>query len=114
MFFIININVNILKSYCNFVPKIIKMEYSYDYEHSSNIRKEEAVSRSEATGKTALTKAGIQSLAGAILLGFLLFLSSNQDNLFMKELIAVSIIWTLVSLVRLQGEPQKQTSNEKR
>ncbi|MDX1332299.1 MAG: hypothetical protein R3252_04645 [Robiginitalea sp.] len=90
------------------------MDYSYDYEHSSNLRKEKEISRSEAGPRTLLTKAGIQSLAGAILLGFLLFLSSNQDNLFMKELIAVSIIWTLVSLVRMQGEPNKQSPNEKR
>jgi hypothetical protein len=90
------------------------MDYSYDYEHSSNLSKEKEVSQAGADSRVFPTKAGIQSLAGAILLGILLFLSSNQDNLFMKELIAVSIIWTLVSLVRMQGEPNKNTPNEKR
>lgn len=90
------------------------MDYSYDYKHSSNLSKEEAVSRAGADSRAFPTKVGIQSLAGAILLGFLLFLSSSQDNLFMKELIAVSIIWTLVSLVRMQGETDKNTPNEKR
>ena len=89
------------------------MDYSYDFKHTSNLDKDEAASRSEAGSKPAVTKAGIQSLAGGVLLVFLLFLSSNQDNLFMKELIAVSIIWCLVSLVRLQGEPNHTASYEK-
>ena len=79
------------------------MDYSYDYKQSSNLRGEKGFTRSKPWSKPALSKAGTQSLAGAILLGFLLFLSSNQNNLFMNELIALSVIWTLLSLVRLQG-----------
>jgi hypothetical protein len=114
MFFIINININILKSCCNFALKIRDMDYSYDYKHSKNLRKEDEASLRASGSRAGLNKAGLQSLAGAILLAFLLFLSSNQDDLFMKELVAVSIIWTLVSLVRLQGEPDKNTPDEKR
>ncbi|MEJ2584813.1 MAG: hypothetical protein P8Z38_07145 [Robiginitalea sp.] len=90
------------------------MDYSYDYEQSRNLRKEKDESRSGAWTNPILSKAGIQSLSGAVLLGFLLILSSNQNNLFMNELISVSVIWILVSLVRLQGEPDKITSHEKR
>lgn len=92
----------------------IAMEYSYDYKHTRNLGEEGVSSRSKEGAKPAVTKAGIQSLAGGILLGFLLFLSSNQDNLFMRELIAVSIIWCLVSLVRLQGAPNNNASHEER
>ena len=90
------------------------MDYSYDYKQSQNFSKEERVSRSETGSKITLTRAAVQSLAGAVLLGILLFLSSQQNDLFMKELIVVSIIWTLVSLVRVQGEPHKNTPHEKR
>jgi hypothetical protein len=83
------------------------MDYSYDYKQARNLSEKEVSSHSKTHSKPIVTKAGIQSLAGAVLLVFLLFLSSNQDNLFMNELIAVSVIWTLVSLVRLQGEPHK-------
>jgi hypothetical protein len=90
------------------------MDYSYDYNHSSDLSKTNAESGSKSLGVADLSKATVQSLAGAILMGLLLYLSSTLDNLFMNELIAVSIIWGLVSLVRLQAEPSKNTSNEKR
>ncbi len=86
------------------------MDYSYDYKESSNIRGGEGIARS----RPLLSKTGIQSLAGAVLLAALLILSGNLDNLFMNELVAVSVIWALVSLVRLQGDSAKNTSDEKR
>lgn len=93
--------------------KLKNMDYSYDYNHSGDLSKEKEETRSKALGIPTLSKAAVQTFAGAILLGFLLFLSSTLDNLFMNELIAVSIIWGLISLVRLQGEPRKNTFHEK-
>ena len=89
------------------------MDYSYDYNHSGDLSKEKAESGSKTLAVPAFSKATVQSLAGAILLGLLLYLSSTLDNLFMNELIAVSIIWGLVSLLRLQAEPRKITFHEK-
>ena len=89
------------------------MDYSYDYNHRGEMSSEKEDSPSRSLPVPTLSKACIQSLAGAILLGALLFLSSSMENLFMNELIAVTIIWSLVSLVRLQGEPRKNKSYEK-
>lgn len=88
------------------------MDYSYDY--TTDLNKEKEDSRSKAPGLAALSKTAVQILAGTILLGFLLLLSSSLDYLFMNELITVSVIWGLVSLVRLQGEPRKNASHEER
>lgn len=93
--------------------KLIDMDYSYDYNHSGDLSKEKDDPGSKALRLPAISKAGIQSFTGAILFGLLLFLSSTLDNLFMNELITVSIIWSLVSLVRLQGEPRKNKFYEK-
>ena len=90
------------------------MDYSYDYKQTRDLSEQEVSAHSKTHSKPTVTKAGIQSLAGAVLLVFLLFLSSNQDNLFLNELIAVSVIWTLVSLVRLQGEPNNNVFHEER
>lgn len=87
------------------------MDYSYDYTRDLNREKEDT--RSKAWGLQSLSKAGVQILAGSLLLALLLFLSSTLDNLFLNELIAVSVVWGLVSLVRLQEEPRKNAFHEK-
>ena len=90
------------------------MAYSYDYNRTADLREGESRSRTETQSEgTRLSKAALQSLAGGLMLGILLVLSGNANGLFMKELISVSAVWALVSLVRLQGEPNS-TGQEKR
>lgn len=88
------------------------MAHSYNYKHASDIQGKDYNMKAERalSGRSVMQ---IRALAGAIFLGMLLLWSWSMDNLFMTELLCVSGIWLLVSLVKLQSEPQNH-SDEKR
>lgn len=89
------------------------MGYLYDYEHSGDMETRKSESREGVSlGGLTISLPLLQSLAGGLLLAFLLFASSNAGNLYMKELTIFAIIWTLVSLVRLRGESKPTSYDE--
>jgi hypothetical protein len=90
------------------------MAYSFNYKHTADFEREESKRSSDANlQRPVISKTKIGVLASAVFLGLLLFCSWSLDSLFMRELIAVTCVWGLVSMVKLQSEP-KNTSHEKR
>ena len=90
------------------------MAFSYNFKHTADFETENRErSQSSAPSKTAVNRATLQIIAGSVLLAALLLGSWSLDNLFMTELVAISFIWGLISLIRLKSEPKK-TTYEKR
>jgi hypothetical protein len=85
------------------------MAYSYDFKHSAEFKTEtqEAKPRSSSSKSTYVNRTLLEVIAGSVLLGILLIGSRSMDNLFMTELIAISFVWGLISLIRLKSEPTK-------
>jgi hypothetical protein len=85
------------------------MAYSYDFKHSAEFKTEtrEAKPRSSSSENTYVNRTLLEVIAGSVLLGILLIGSRSMDNLFMTELIAISFVWGLISLIRLKSEPTK-------
>jgi hypothetical protein len=87
------------------------MAYSYNYKHTADFEREESKHSSEANlERPTISKTKIGVLASGFFLGLLLLCSWSLDSLFMRELIAVTFIWGLVSMVKLQSEPSKHLS----
>jgi len=90
------------------------MAFSYNFKHTADFDRENRErSQSSSTSKTVVNRTTLQVIAGSVLLVVLLLGSWSLDNLFMTELIAISFIWGLISLIRLKSEPNK-TNYEKR
>ena len=90
--------------------KIESMAFSYNFKHASEVPQKQTKSTSGYRGHSlnlSGTQAGV--LAGSIFLGLLLLWSWSLGNLFMTELLTVTAVWLLVSLVKLQSEPKKYT-----
>lgn len=85
------------------------MAHSYDFKHTSELKSEEREAGLKRTVEegSLLTRTQLVIIAGSIVLGFLLYGSWSLDNLFMKELIAVTAVWGFVSLIRLKSQPKK-------
>jgi hypothetical protein len=88
------------------------MAHSFNYKHTSDIQEKKYETKDERV-LPGLSLAQIWVLAGTVFLGMLLLWSWSLDNLFMTELLTVSGIWFLISLVKLQSEP-KNSNDEKR
>ena len=90
------------------------MAYSYNFKHTAELKREDTKPAS-GTGlaKPSLSKSKLGMMVGGVFLGLLLLWSWSLDGLFFSELIAVTCIWGLVSLVKLKSEP-KYTQHEKR
>ena len=87
------------------------MAYSYNYKHTADFEREESKRSSEANlERPTISKTKIGVLAFGVFLGLLLLCSWSLDSLFMRELIAVTFIWGLVSIIKLQSEPAKHLS----
>jgi len=90
------------------------MAFSYNFKHTVDFDREDRErSQSSSAPKTAVEKTTLKVIAGFVLLAVLLTGSWSLENLFMTELVAISFIWGLVSLIRLKSEPNK-TNYEKR
>lgn len=84
------------------------MAFSYNFKHTADFDRESREdSQSSSTSKTAVNRTTLQVIAGSVLLAVLLLGSWSLDNLFMTELVAISFIWGLISLIRLKSEPNK-------
>ena len=79
------------------------MAYSYDYKHTAEIKSEQ---REQPAGRPAfspvINRGVMQMIAGFLLMGALLLGSWSLDGLFMSELLAVTFIWGLISVIRLK------------
>ena len=90
------------------------MAFSYNFKHIADFDRENRErTQSSSAQKTAMGGTSLQVIAGSVLLAVLLLGSWSLDNLFMAELLAISFIWGLISLIRLKSEPNK-TNYEKR
>jgi hypothetical protein len=90
------------------------MAFSYNFKHTADIdRDDRERSQSSSVQRTAMDRTTLQVIAGSVFFAVLLLVSWSADNLFMTELVAVSLIWGLISLIRLNSEPNK-TNYEKR
>ena len=88
------------------------MAHSFNYRQTSDLREKKYDANADrALPGLSVVQAGV--LAGTIFLGILLLWSWSLDNLFMTELLAISGIWLMVSLVKLQSET-KNSIYEKR
>lgn len=84
------------------------MAFSYNFKHTADFDRENREgSQSSSTSKTVVNRTTLQVIAGSVLLAVLLLGSWSLDNLFMTELVAISFIWGLISLIRLKSEPNK-------
>jgi len=72
------------------------MAFSYNFKHTADFDREDR-----------------ELSQRSILMGVLLWVSWSLDNLFLAELVAISFIWGLISLIRVKSEPKK-TYYEKR
>ena len=90
------------------------MDYSYDFKHTSEInsRTREVASQKDALGP-AFNPGILKMVAGFLLMGVLLLGSWSLDNLFMKELLALTFVWGLISVIRIKSEPKNEI-HEKR
>ena len=90
------------------------MAFSYDFKHTSEInsRTREAASQNDALGP-AFNPGILKMVAGFLLMGVLLLGSWSLDNLFMKELLALTFVWGLISVIRIKSEPKNEI-HEKR
>lgn len=90
------------------------MAFSYNFKHTADFdREDRRRTQSTAVPKTAVGGTNLQVIAGSVLLAVLLLGSWILDNLFMTELVTISIIWGLISVIRLKSDPNK-TNYEKR
>ena len=90
------------------------MAFSYNFKHTADFDREDRErSQSSSAPKTAVDRTILGVIAGSILMGVLLLVSWSLDNLFLAELVAISFIWGLISLIRVKSEPNK-TYYEKR
>ena len=90
------------------------MAFLYNFKHTADFETENREQAQSSTpSETAVNRSTLQVIAGSVLLGVLLLGSWSLDNLFMTELLAISFIWGLISLIRLKSEPNK-TDYEKR
>jgi hypothetical protein len=84
------------------------MAFSYNFKHTADIDRENREgTQSSSTSRTVVNRTTLQVIAGSVLLAVLLLGSWSLDNLFMTELVAISFIWGLISLIRLKSEPNK-------
>ena len=91
------------------------MAYSYNYKHASDFKTEYRNTEDEMASTTSpvLSRTKLEVIAGSVLMGVLLLGSWSLDNLFMTELLAVTFVWGIISLIRLKSQPDN-TSYEKR
>lgn len=84
------------------------MAFSYNFKHTADYDRENRErSQSSSNSNTVVNRTTLQVIAGSVLLAVLLLGSWSLDNLFMTELVAISFIWGLISLIRLKSEPNK-------
>lgn len=91
------------------------MDFSYNYKHTQEMQQKLAESRSDGhpVRRLNLTGERLGFLAGTVFLGLLLMGSWSVDNLFMEELLAITGIWLLINLIKLQSATHI-SQNEKR
>ena len=90
------------------------MAFSYNFKHTAECETENREYASDNNPlNVKLNRTALQIVAGSLLMAALLMGSWSLDNLFMTELLTISFVWGLVSLIRLKSEPNS-TNYEKR
>ncbi|MGB5403801.1 MAG: hypothetical protein WBN13_07485 [Robiginitalea sp.] len=91
------------------------MAYSYDFNHTRDFKSDQRDTERQiaSTSSPVISRTKVEVIAGSLLMAILLLGSWSLDNLFMTELLAVSCVWGIISLIRLKSQPDN-TSYEKR
>jgi hypothetical protein len=84
------------------------MAYSYDFKHTADIKSEAREEASRTTSLGPVFKPGVlQMVAGFLLMGVLLLGSWSLDKLFMTELLTLTFLWGLISVIRIKSSTTK-------